>query len=129
MARAVETPPHPDPLPARGEGGKRRRANLGIISLQEACRRRRRWSSLAALIAVLLAFLAASSTPRAQTTTVTIFEGARLLTGDGGVIENSAFIVANDRIVGVGRRGILQPPPGAARVDLSGKTVMPALVD
>ena len=45
--------------------------------------RRSRWSSLAALIAVLLAFLAASSTPRAQTTTVTIFEGARLLTGFG----------------------------------------------
>ena len=44
-------------------------------------------------------------------------------------IENSAFIVANDRFVGVGRRGELPPPPGAARVDLTGKTVMPALVD
>ena len=29
----------------------------------------------------------------------------------------------------VGRRGELPPPPGATRVDLSGKTVMPALVD
>jgi len=49
---------------------------------------------------------------------VTIFEGARLLTGDGVVIDDAAFIVANDRFVGVGRRGQLPPPPGAVRVDL-----------
>jgi imidazolonepropionase-like amidohydrolase len=91
--------------------------------------RHRRWISFAAVIAASLALLAAPPAPRAQTPTVTIFEGARLLTGDGVVIENSAFIVANDRFVGVGRRGDLPPPPGAARVDLSGKTVMPALVD
>jgi imidazolonepropionase-like amidohydrolase len=87
-----------------------------------------RWISLAVVMASL-ALLAAPPAPRAQTPTVTIFEGARLLTGDGVVIENSAFIVANDRFVGVGRRGQLMPPPGASRVDLSGKTVMPALVD
>jgi imidazolonepropionase-like amidohydrolase len=91
--------------------------------------RRRHWSSLTALVAASLAFLAAPPAPRAQTPAVTIFEGARLLTGDGGVIEDSAFIVANDRFVGVGRRGELPTPPGATRVDLAGKTVMPALVD
>ena len=90
---------------------------------------RPRWSSYLALVAALLALLIAPSATRAQAPTVTLFEGARLLTGDGGVIENSAFIVANDRFVGVGRRGELPPPPGAARVDLAGKTVMPALVD
>jgi imidazolonepropionase-like amidohydrolase len=77
----------------------------------------------------LLALLAAPPATYAQAPTVTIYEGARLLTGDGVVIENSAFIVANDRFVGVGRRGELPPPPGARRVDLAGKTVMPALVD
>jgi predicted amidohydrolase len=90
---------------------------------------RPRWSSYLALVAALLALLIASPATRAQAPTVTLFESARLLTGDGGVIENSAFIVANDRFVGVGRRGELPPPPGAARVDLAGKTVMPALVD
>jgi imidazolonepropionase-like amidohydrolase len=90
---------------------------------------RPRWSSYLALVAALLALLIAPPPTRAQAPTVTLFEGARLLTGDGGVIENSAFIVANDRFVGVGRRGELPPPPGAARVDLAGKTVMPALVD
>jgi imidazolonepropionase-like amidohydrolase len=67
-----------------------------------------------------------------QTTTtgVTVFEGARLITGDGGApIANSAFIVQNDRFTRVGRRGDLQVPAGAARVDLTGKTVMPSKVD
>ena len=87
---------------------------------------RLRWSSF---VAVSLTLLAAPPPSRAQGPTITLYEGARLLTGDGAVIENSAFVVANDRIAGVGRRGELAPPPGTARVDLTGKTVMPALVD
>ena len=60
----------------------------------------------------------------------TVFEGARLITGDGSApIENSAFIVVGNRITQIGRRGEVQVPPGATRIDLSGKTVMPALVD
>jgi imidazolonepropionase-like amidohydrolase len=61
---------------------------------------------------------------------VALFEGARLIVGDGNApIENSAFIVENDRFTRVGRKGELQPPAGAVRVDLTGKTVMPALID
>ena len=61
---------------------------------------------------------------------VTVFEGARLITGDGGApIENSAFVVENNRFTAVGRRGQVAVPPGAARVELTGKTVMPAIVD
>jgi len=58
-----------------------------------------------------------------------IFEGARLIVGDGTVIENSAFVVQRGRFTSVGRRGQVQPPAGASRVDLTGKTVIPALVD
>jgi imidazolonepropionase-like amidohydrolase len=59
-----------------------------------------------------------------------LFEGARLISGDGNApIENSAFIVEHDRFLRVGKRGELQAPPGAVRVDLTGKTVIPALVD
>ena len=79
------------------------------------------------LIACL--FLAACSTP-VRNPGVTVFEGARLITGDGSApIENSAFIVENDRFTSVGRRGELEIPAGAAHVDLTGKTVMPTLVD
>ncbi len=60
----------------------------------------------------------------------TVFEGARLIVGDGTApIENSAFVVQNGRFTAVGRRGQVQAPAGAARVDLSGKTVMPALIN
>jgi imidazolonepropionase-like amidohydrolase len=65
-----------------------------------------------------------------RTTGVTVFEGARLITGDGrGPIENSAFIVEHNLFTGVGRRGDLRVPAGAVHVDLKGKTVMPAMVD
>lgn len=59
----------------------------------------------------------------------TLFEGARLIDGEtGSAIEDSAFIVVGERITRVGRRGALDPPAGAARVDLTAKTVVPALV-
>src|SRR5438445_6090466 len=60
----------------------------------------------------------------------TVFEGARLIMGDGGApIENSAFVVIGNAFTQVGRRGELRVPPGAVQVALTGKTVMPALID
>jgi imidazolonepropionase-like amidohydrolase len=61
---------------------------------------------------------------------VTLFEGARLIVGDTSApIENSAFLVDGTRFTQVGRAGQVQAPAGARRVDLRGKTVMPAIVD
>jgi imidazolonepropionase-like amidohydrolase len=61
---------------------------------------------------------------------ITVFEDARLITGDGGApVENSVFIVENNRFAAVGRKGELDVPSGATRVDLTGKTVMPAIID
>ncbi len=85
------------------------------------------------LLVVACLCAAAACSPRvgsqAATPRVTVFEGARLIAGDGTApIENSAFIVQNDRFTWVGRRDG-QLPSGAARVDLTGKTVMPAKVD
>jgi imidazolonepropionase-like amidohydrolase len=68
----------------------------------------------------------AAETPSA---TATLFEGARIIVGEGPVIENGAFLVENGRFKAVGEAGRLQAPEGATRVDLSGKTVMPALVN
>src|SRR5215470_9609204 len=60
----------------------------------------------------------------------TVYEGARLIDGNGGPpIENSAFVVADGKFTQVGRKGELRAPADAAHVDLTGKTVMPALVD
>ena len=60
----------------------------------------------------------------------TLFEGARLIVGDGSApIDDSAFLVEGTRFTRVGRRGEIEPPEDAARVDLTGTTVMPALID
>src|SRR5438093_7777143 len=75
--------------------------------------------------AVALAVLTILAPAHAQT----LFEGARLITGDGGVIENSAFLVTSSQISQVGRKGEVPLPSGGKRVDLTGKTVMPALID
>jgi imidazolonepropionase-like amidohydrolase len=58
------------------------------------------------------------------------FEGARLIVGDGSTpIEKAAFLVEGDAFAWVGPQGQRQPPAGATRVDLTGKTVMPSLID
>ena len=84
-------------------------------------------------LAFFAAMLLAAGAPPARSQTpaaVTVFEGARLITGDGSAaIENAAFVVTGNRITAVGRRGEVAVPPGAAHVDVTGKTVMPALID
>ena len=65
-----------------------------------------------------------------QPAAATVYEGARLITGDGGApIADSAFLVENGRFTTVGRKGQIKVPAGAVRVDLTGKTVMPAIID
>jgi imidazolonepropionase-like amidohydrolase len=60
----------------------------------------------------------------------TFFEGARVIVGDGTTaIENAAFVIQGNRIASIGRAGEIQAPSGATRVDLKGKTVMPAIID
>jgi imidazolonepropionase-like amidohydrolase len=88
------------------------------------------WVLIAAGVAAGLLLAESRSTAVAAQATVTIFEGARLIVGDGSAaIENSAFIVNGTRFTQVGRAGQLQVPAGARRVNLQGKTVMPAIVD
>ena len=60
----------------------------------------------------------------------TVFHGATLIAGDGRPpIQNAVFVVEGTRITRVGSGREIQTPPGAARVDLTGKTVMPAIID
>ncbi|PYR95771.1 MAG: hypothetical protein DMG12_28015 [Acidobacteria bacterium] len=65
-----------------------------------------------------------------QPPSATVFEGARLITGDGSApVADSAFVVENGRFTAVGRKGQVKAPAGAAHVDLTGKTVIPAIID
>jgi len=65
---------------------------------------------------------------RAGTPTATLFEGARLIIGDGRTIDNGALLVEGDTITRVGRKGGVTAPANATRVDLTGKTIMPGMV-
>ncbi len=93
-----------------------------------------RHAAFAGQLLIVLFSVAACSTPAPDqapgATGVTVFEGARLIVGDGSApIENAAFIVSDTRFTQVGRAGQLQVPEGAVRVDLTGRTVMPAIID
>jgi imidazolonepropionase-like amidohydrolase len=90
--------------------------------------------TLPCLLVVVCLLLAVAWSTRihgqTQKASLTVFEGARLITGDGSApIEDSAFLVENNLFTRVGQRGRLQVPAGAVHVDLTGKTVMPTMVD
>ena len=67
--------------------------------------------------------------PPAPVSGAVLFEGGRLIVGDGTTVENAAFVVEDGRFTQVGVAGAVEAPPGAARVDLTGQTVMPAIID
>ena len=61
-----------------------------------------------------------------------VYEGGRLIVGDGSApIENGRFVVQNGRITAIGGTigNNVAIPAGATRVNLAGKTVMPAMIN
>lgn len=78
--------------------------------------------------AAILLLAGCSSQPRLSEASSILFEGAKIVQGDS-VADNAALLVEGGKIVQVGRKGEVPAPAGAARVDLSGKTVIPALID
>jgi hypothetical protein len=87
-----------------------------------------RVNGVAVVAVVTLGFLAGFAMP-AFAQSVTAFEGARLIVGDGRVIENATLLVEGVRIAQVGQTTEVRVPAGATRVDLAGKTVMPMIID
>lgn len=68
--------------------------------------------------------------PSAAQSSAVLFTGMRLIPGDGSPpIEDAALLVDGGRITAVEPAADAALPPGAATVDLAGKTVIPALVD
>ena len=73
----------------------------------------------------LLALLAGCATPPSGGP-VTAYDGARLIIGDGRVIENGTLLVQGSTITAVGRVSV---PSGGTRINAAGKTIMPMIVD
>jgi imidazolonepropionase-like amidohydrolase len=83
----------------------------------------RRVDRIAATLAVgMLAGLSAPANAQ-----VTAYEGARLIVGDGTVVESGTLVVEGGKFVAAGAN--VSVPAGAQRVNLAGKTVMPAIID
>jgi imidazolonepropionase-like amidohydrolase len=80
--------------------------------------------------AVLAAALAVTGSISFSQPAITVFDNARILDGNGGPpIENGRLMIAGDRIIAVGPISAVALPPDATRVDLSGKTIMPAMIN
>jgi hypothetical protein len=59
-----------------------------------------------------------------------VFRGGKAITMKGKeIIENADIVVRDQRIVAVGARGSVTIPDGAKIVDVTGKTIMPGMVD
>jgi imidazolonepropionase-like amidohydrolase len=88
----------------------------------------RRVNVVAVAAIVILDVLAALSIP-ASAQSLTAFEGARLIVGDGRVIENATLLVDGTKIAQAGGVADVRVPAGATRVNLAGKTLMPMVID
>jgi len=61
---------------------------------------------------------------------VIVFDGARILDGNGGApIENGRLVVQGGRITAAGAAASVPVPSGATRIDVGGKTIMPAMIN
>jgi len=82
---------------------------------------------------VVLSTLSLSAAAGAQTQgsrRTVAFEGARLIIGDGSApIESGVLVVQDGRITAVGPKGNVTIPGGATHVNVTGRTIMPALVN
>ena len=58
--------------------------------------------------------------------------GARLVTmanAEGGIVDDGVIVITGDRIVAIGPKASTPIPAGAKTVDVTGKTIIPGLVD
>jgi imidazolonepropionase-like amidohydrolase len=78
------------------------------------------------LILIVVAGVLATSTAAAQTVA---FVGGRVIDGTGRVFENHTVIVRDGRIQTVGPTVTVAVPDDAERIDLSGRTLMPGIIN
>lgn len=67
--------------------------------------------------------------PAADPNATVLYQGARIVIGDGAVVETGDFTVTDGRIDVLAPSGALTVLAGTPTVDLRGKTVIPALID
>jgi imidazolonepropionase-like amidohydrolase len=85
-----------------------------------------RWMLGSAVVATALSIASAQT---AQVRGI-VLDNVRIVDGGGGApIENGRIVIESGRIARVGRAAEITVPAGAETVDLSGRTVIPGLID
>jgi hypothetical protein len=86
----------------------------------------RGWTPACAGMAVALSVAGAAT----QQTRLLVLDNVRIVDGSGApAIEKGRIVIDRERIVRVGPAATIAAPPGAETVDLSGRTVIPGLID
>ena len=93
-----------------------------------------RFAIFAALLLIFVVFTACppagAQTPSQTKAKPVVLKGARLIDGTGRPpVENSVLVIQGSQIVAAGKTGAVTIPKDAVVQDLTGKTIMPALID
>jgi imidazolonepropionase-like amidohydrolase len=89
--------------------------------------RRYAWVILGIFMSMLVSFPRAGAQDK---TRQIVLKGARLVDGTGRpAIENAVLVIEGDHVVAAGKAGMVSIPKDAEVRDVSGKTIMPALIN
>ncbi|MFL6282159.1 MAG: amidohydrolase family protein [Pyrinomonadaceae bacterium] len=81
------------------------------------------------LLFLLCALACAAAHVRAQEGRTIVYTGATVINATGQSINDGVLVVRGGKVVAIGARASTRVPSDAQLVDLSGKTVMPGIVD
>ncbi|HYY98991.1 MAG TPA: amidohydrolase family protein [Pyrinomonadaceae bacterium] len=81
------------------------------------------------LLLPLFALACAAAPARAQEQRAVAYTGATVINADGRQVADGVLVVRGGKIVAIGPRSSTQAPAGAQVVDLTGKVIMPGIVD
>jgi imidazolonepropionase-like amidohydrolase len=96
-------------------------------SLERNCTVRLFWPAIVVLLQVLvLPQLVYGQQVEAERY---LLDNVRVIVGDGSILESGALMIEGGRITAVGLRSEIESELGVEVIDLSGKTIMPALID
>ncbi len=86
--------------------------------------------SMVLLVLVLCVLGACGGPPPEPEEGLYAFVGARVIDGTGNpAMEDAVLVVRDGRIEAVGPQSALPPPPTANQIDVTGKTIMPGMID
>jgi imidazolonepropionase-like amidohydrolase len=81
-------------------------------------------------ITVAIVGLPAASAARRMPPPALVLDNARVIDGTGAApIDHGRIVIQDDRLIAVGPRETVVAPPGAQVLDLTGRTIVPGLID